>query len=146
MGLSLFNTLSRSVQEFAPLDPAGKKVGMYCCGPTVYDFAHIGNWRTFVFADLVRRYLQFKGYAVNHVMNITDVEDKIIKRVRETNSTLRDVTGKYEAAFLEDLKTLNCLEPHQKPRATEHMPEIIALIEKLLARGIAYKANDGSVY
>jgi cysteinyl-tRNA synthetase len=156
MSLKIFNTLSRSVQDFAPLDPGlprqsgtpagGKKVGMYCCGPTVYDFAHIGNWRTFVFADLVRRYLEFKGYAVTHVMNITDVEDKIIKRVRETKSTLREFTGKYEAAFLEDLKTLNCLEPHHKPRATEHIPEIISLIEKLIARGIAYKASDGSVY
>ncbi len=84
MALKLFNTLSRSIQEFAPLDPP--KVGMYCCGPTVYDFAHIGNWRTFVFADLVRRYLEFKGHAVTHVMNITDVEDKIIKRVRETKN------------------------------------------------------------
>ncbi len=146
MGLRFFNTLSRTVQEFVPLDPAGKEVGMYCCGPTVYDFAHIGNWRTFVFGDLVRRYLEFKGYQVRHVMNITDVEDKIIKRVRETNSTLRDFTGKYEAAFLEDLKTLNCLEPHHKPRATEHIGEIVSLIKKLLARGIAYKAADGSVY
>jgi cysteinyl-tRNA synthetase len=146
MGLKLFNTLSRSVQEFVPLDPAGKRVGMYCCGPTVYDFAHIGNWRTFVFADLVRRYLEFKGYAVTHVMNITDVEDKIIKRVRETMMPLAEFTGKYEAAFLEDLKTLNCLEPHHKPRATEHIAEIIFLIENLLARGIAYKAADGSVY
>src|SRR5580698_3883562 len=107
MGLKLFNTLSRSIQEFAPLDPAGKSVGMYCCGPTVYDFAHIGNWRTFVFGDLVRRYLEFKGFNVRHVMNITDVEDKIIKRVRETKTTLRDYTGKFEAAFLEDLKALN---------------------------------------
>jgi cysteinyl-tRNA synthetase len=146
MGLKLFNTLSRSIQEFAPLDPDGKKVGMYCCGPTVYDSAHIGNWRTFVFADLVRRYLEFKGYAVTHVMNITDVEDKIIKGVRESKTTLREFTGRYEAAFLEDLKTLNCREPHHKPRATEHIPEIIALIEKLLARGVAYKAADGSVY
>jgi cysteinyl-tRNA synthetase len=146
MSLKIFNTLSLSVQDFAPLDPAGKKVGMYCCGPTVYDFAHIGNWRTFVFGDLVRRYLEFKGYAVTHVMNITDVDDKIIKGVRETKSTLREFTGKYEAAFLEDLKTLNCLEPHHKPRATEHISEIISLIEKLIARGIAYKAADGSVY
>ena len=86
MGLKLFNTLSRSVQEFVPLDTAGKRVGMYCCGPTVYDFAHIGNWRTFIFGDLVRRYLDFKGYAVQHVMNITDVDDKIIKRVRESGT------------------------------------------------------------
>src|SRR5438132_9283805 len=108
MGLSLFNTLSRSAEEFVPLDPAGKKIGMYCCGPTVYDFAHIGNWRTFVFSDLVRRYLEFKGFEVTHVMNITDIEDKIIRRVRETKTPLRDYTGKYEAAFLEDLAALNC--------------------------------------
>ena len=146
MALNLFNTLSRSVQTFAPLDPHGLKVGMYCCGPTVYDFAHIGNWRTFVFADLVRRTLEFSGYDVTHVMNITDVEDKIIKRVREQKTTLREFTGKFEAAFLDDLKTLGCREPHQKPRATEHIPEIIALIEKLVARGVAYKAADGSVY
>jgi cysteinyl-tRNA synthetase len=144
MGLKLFNTLARSVQEFAPLAPP--KVGMYCCGPTIYDFAHIGNWRTFVFADLVRRYLEFKNFQVTHVMNITDIEDKIIKRVRETKTTLPEFTGKYEAAFFEDLKTLNCLSPHQTPRATEHIPEIISLIEKLIARGIAYKATDGSVY
>jgi cysteinyl-tRNA synthetase len=143
MGLKFFNTLSRSVQEFAPLAPPA--VGMYCCGPTVYDFAHIGNWRTFVFGDLVRRYLEFKKFQVTHVMNITDVEDKIIKGVRETRTSLREFTGKYETAFLDDLKTLNCLEPHQKPRATEFIPEIISLIEKLLAKGFAYKA-DGSVY
>src|SRR4051812_47363022 len=111
MALKLFNTLSRSVQEFTPLNPP--KVGMYCCGPTVYDFAHIGNWRTFVFADLVRRYLEFKHFEVTHVMNITDVEDKIIKRVRETKTSLREFTGKYEAAFLDDLKALHCREPHQ---------------------------------
>src|SRR5438552_15867202 len=146
MGLRLFNTLARSVGEFVPLDPAGKKVGMYCCGPTVHDFAHIGNFRTFVFADLVRRFLEFKGYVVNHVMNITDVEDKIIKRVRESGAPIREYTGKFEAAFFEDLRTLGCLSPHQIPRATAHIPEIIALIEKLIERGIAYKAADGSVY
>jgi cysteinyl-tRNA synthetase len=146
MALKLFNTLSRSVQEFAPLDPAQKKVGMYCCGPTVYDYAHIGNWRTFVFADLVRRTLEFSGYDVQHVMNITDIEDKIIKRVREQKTSLREFTGKYETAFLDDLKALNCKEPHVKPRATEYIAEIISLIEKLIARGIAYKAADGSVY
>jgi len=149
MGLKLFNTLSRSVQDFTPLDPAGKKAGMYCCGPTVYDFAHIGNWRTFVFGDLVRRYLEFKDFQVTHVMNITDVEDKIIRRVRETKTSLREFTGKYEAAFFEDLKALNCLSPHQTPRATEHIPDIIALIEKLVARGMAYQnidAVDCSVY
>jgi cysteinyl-tRNA synthetase len=146
MALQLFNTLSRSVQEFVPLDAAGKKVGLYCCGPTVYDFAHIGNWRTFVFADLVRRHLEFKGYAVTHVMNITDVEDKIIKRVREQQTTLREFTGQYEAAFLADMQALGCRLPHHTPRATEHVAEIVALIEKLVARGVAYQAADGSVY
>src|SRR6266567_2658352 len=146
MGLKFFNTLTRSVQEYAPLDPAGEKAGIYCCGPTVHDVAHIGNFRTFVFADLVRRYLEFKGYVLTHVMNITDVEDKIIKRVRESGTPLRDYTGKYEAAFLEDMQTLGCLRPHHMPRATEHIGEIISLIEKLIARGIAYKAADGSVY
>jgi cysteinyl-tRNA synthetase len=146
MSLKLFNTLSRSVQDFTPLDPAGKKVGMYCCGPTVYDFAHIGNWRTFVFGDLVRRYLEFKGYAVTQVMNITDVEDKIIKRVRENKTALREFTGKYETAFFEDWKILNCRLLHHTPRATGHIADIISLIEKLIARGIAYKAGDGSVY
>ncbi|MGH7943358.1 MAG: cysteine--tRNA ligase [Limisphaerales bacterium] len=144
MGLKLFNTLSRSLQEFAPLAPP--RVGMYCCGPTVYDFAHIGNWRTFVLADLVRRTLEFKGFEVTHVMNVTDVEDKIIKGVRETRTPLREFTSRYESAFFEDMKALNCLEPHHKPRATEHLPDIISLIERLLARGFAYKAADSSVY
>ncbi|HEY2329002.1 MAG TPA: cysteine--tRNA ligase, partial [Verrucomicrobiae bacterium] len=106
MALKLFNTLARSVQEFAPLDPQKKKVGLYCCGPTVYDYAHIGNWRTFVFADLVRRTLEFSGYEVQHVMNITDVEDKIIKGVRTNKTTLKEFTGKFATAFLDDLKAL----------------------------------------
>jgi len=138
--------LSHSVQEFVPLDAASKKVGMYCCGPTVYDFAHIGNWRTFVFGDLVRRYLTFRGYDVKHVMNITDVEDKIIRRVRETKTTLREFTGQYETAFFDDMKALGCQLPHVTPRATEYIADIVSLIEKLIARGIAYQAADGSVY
>jgi cysteinyl-tRNA synthetase len=146
MALRFFNTLSRSVQDFVPLDPAGRKVGLYCCGPTVYDFAHIGNWRTFVFADLVRRCLEFRGFAVTHVMNITDVEDKIIRRVRETGQSLREYTGLYERAFLDDLQTLGCHPPHQTPRATEFIHEMLDIIGKLLARGIAYQAADGSVY
>ena len=146
MALRFFNTLSRSVEEFVPRDPQGKAVGLYCCGPTVHDFAHIGNFRTFVFADLVRRYLQFKGLAVRHVMNITDVEDKIIRRVRETQTPLRDYTAKFEAAFFQDFQALNCLPPHDTPRASEHIKEIIELIEKLAARGLAYRAADGSVY
>ena len=146
MALKLFNTLTRSGEEFAPLDPVGKQVGMYCCGPTVHDSAHIGNFRTFVFADLTRRYLEFKGFAVRHVMNITDVEDKIIARVHAANTSLKEYTSKYEAAFFADLKSLGCFMPHETPRATEFIPEIIALIEKLMSRGLAYQAADGSVY
>ena len=146
MALQLFNTLTRAVQDFAPLDPAGRQVGMYCCGPTVYDFGHIGNFRTFVFADLVRRYLEFRGYQVRHVMNITDVEDKIIKRVRETGKTLHDYTGEFEAEFWKDHAALQCLPPHDKPHATDFIPEIIRLIETLIARGIAYRTDDGSVW
>jgi cysteinyl-tRNA synthetase len=146
MALRFFNTLSRSVEEFVPRDPAGQAVSLYCCGPTVHDFAHIGNFRTFVFADLVRRCLEFKGLSVRHVMNITDVEDKIIRRVRETNSALRDYTAKYETAFFEDFQALNCLRPHDTPRASEHIADIIGLIGKLMERGVAYRAADGSVY
>jgi len=119
---------------------------MYCCGPTVYDFGHIGNFRTFVFSDLVRRYLEFRGFQVNQVMNITDVEDKIITRVRQAGTTLREFVSKFEGAFLEDLQTLGCLRPHQLPRATEHIAEMVQLIEALVKRGIAYQAADGSVY
>src|SRR5438270_2638973 len=146
MGLKLFNTLSRSVQEFTPLDPTRKHVGMYCCGPTVYDFAHIGNWRTFVFGDLVRRYLEFKGYEVQQVMNITDIDDKIIKRVREANIPLAQFTGKFEGAFFEDLMALNCRMPQQTPRATQYISDIVLLIQKLMERGLAYKTSDGSVF
>ena len=146
MALKFRNTLSRNVQEFVPLRIDSQTVGMYCCGPTVYDFAHIGNWRSFIFGDLVRRYLEFKGFEVHHVMNITDIDDKIIKRVRETRMSLADFTGQFERAFFDDLKTLNCRLPHQTPRATEHIPDIIQLIEKLMHRGMAYKASDGSVY
>ena len=146
MALRLFNTLTRSVEDFAPLDPAGKQVGMYCCGPTVHDAAHIGNFRTFVFADLVRRHLEFKGFAVRHVMNITDVEDKIIKAVHAAKTSLREYTSRYEAAFFADLKTLGCRTPHETPRATEFIPDIIGLVEKLMARGLAYQAPDQSVY
>ncbi len=146
MGLRLFNTLSRAVEEFVPLDPERKRVGMYCCGPTVYDFGHIGNFRTFMFADLLRRHLEFRGYSVLHVMNITDVEDKIIARVRSSGVSLAEYTARYEQAFFEDHATLGCLRPHQTPRATAHIGAIINLIEKLMAQGVAYQAPDQSVY
>jgi len=146
MSLKIFNTLSRSVEDFVPLDPNRRTVSMYCCGPTVHNFAHIGNFRTFVFADLMRRYLKFKGFAVTHVMNITDVEDKIISAVRKTGRDLKSYTGEYEAAFLADFDALNCERPDQLPRATEYVSGIIELIGKLIERGIAYRSPDGSIY
>jgi cysteinyl-tRNA synthetase len=146
MALRLFNTLTRTVEAFVPVDPTGHSVGLYCCGPTVYDYGHIGNFRTFVFADLVCRYLEFRGYRVNSVMNITDVEDKIIARLREAGAGLREYTRRYEAAFLEDSIVLNLRPPEHRPRATEHIAEIVGLIAELFARGFAYQAADGSVY
>ncbi len=146
MALSLHNTISRKVEPFIPLESGGHKVGMYCCGPTVHDFAHIGNFRTFVVADLVRRYLGFRGYDVTHVMNITDVEDKIIRRVAEQKTTLGEYTAQYQDAFFEDLKILNCVDPHHIPKATDHIPEMIDLISKLMERGVAYQAPDKSIY
>lgn len=141
-----FNTLSRSVQPFFPRDPQGKRVGLYCCGPTVHDFAHIGNFRTFVFADLVRRHLEASGFEVRHVMNITDVEDKIIARIRQAGTSLQEFTRQFERAFLEDHAALGCLKPHVTPRATEYVQEILELIQKLLDQGVAYQAPDRSVY
>jgi cysteinyl-tRNA synthetase len=146
MALRFYNTLSRNEEEFRPLDFTGKHVSLYCCGPTVYNFAHIGNFRTFVFEDLLRRHLESRGYDVTHVMNITDVEDKIIRTIKESGEALEAFTRKYEKAFLDDLQTLGCQKPKMLPRATEHIADIVKLIQALEQKGIAYKANDGSVY
>jgi cysteinyl-tRNA synthetase len=143
-GIQFFNTLTRCKENFLPLDPP--KVGLYTCGPTVYNFAHIGNLRAFTFEDLLRRYLQYKGYAVWHVMNITDVEDKIIRTVRETGRALADFTGEYTKEFFSDLDTLNIQRAHVVPRATESIDDIIKLIETLIDKKHAYVAEDGSVY
>jgi cysteinyl-tRNA synthetase len=144
--VKLFNTLTRQKEVFVPLDPAGKKVGLYTCGPTVYDYVHIGNLRAFAFNDLLRRWLEYKGYAVTHVMNITDVEDRIIKKVRESGQPLAELTGVYTEAFFQDLATLNIQRAHITPRATEAIPEMIRLIEILLAKGHAYVGDDRCVY
>ena len=142
--MQFFNTLTRRKDDFSPIHPP--KVGLYTCGPTVYDHVHIGNLRAFVFNDLLRRYLEYRGYAVTHVMNITDVEDRIIKKVRESGKSLAAVTGLYTDAFFQDLATLNIKRAHITPRATENIPGMIALIEKLIAGNHAYLAEDKSVY
>jgi cysteinyl-tRNA synthetase len=146
MALQFFNTLTRRKEDFVPLDPGGKKVSLYTCGPTVYNHAHIGNFRTYVFEDLLRRYLEYKGFDVQHVMNITDVEDKIIRVVRKEKLPLTELTARYTKTFFEDRDALNIKPAHQYPLATEHLTEMFGLIEKLMAKGIAYRSDDGSVY
>jgi len=140
--LRFYNFLSRKVEEFKPF---GKVVGLYTCGPTVYDYVHIGNWRTFVFEDILKRVLKFNRYKVKHVMNITDIEDKIFKKAQEEKVSIEKITKSYEKAFLADLKKLNIQKAEVYPRATESIDSIIALVKKLLDKGVAYK-KGGSVY
>ncbi len=141
--LKLHNTLSNTDEEFHPLEEG--VVRFYTCGPTVYDYAHIGNFRTFVFQDLIRKYLRYRNYRVVHVMNITDVDDRTIQNAREQRMTLKDYTTKYTEAFLEDSKTLRIDLPDIMPRATDHIPEMVALIRTLEEKGYTYR-KDGSVY
>ncbi|MGI8837960.1 MAG: cysteine--tRNA ligase [Pyrinomonadaceae bacterium] len=137
------NTLTGRVEEFRPMNEG--EVRFYYCGPTVWEYGHIGNFRSAVAADIVRRYLKFKGYKVTHVMNITDVEDRIIAKSQEAGLSIDDYTAKYIDALWEDFDALGCERPEIVPRATRHIPEMIALIEKLLESNHAY-ASDGSVY
>ncbi len=144
MPLHLFNTLTGKVEELTPSD--GETLRMYACGPTVYDYGHIGNFRTFLEVDVLRRYLKLIGTKVRHVMNITDVDDKIIRNAAQAGVPIGTYTAKYERAFLEDLDWLRVERPEQLARATEHIPKMVALIERLAEVGAAYKAEDGSWY
>ncbi|MBT0721612.1 cysteine--tRNA ligase [Rosenbergiella collisarenosi] len=141
--LKIFNTLSRQKETFTPIH-AGK-VGMYVCGITVYDLCHIGHGRTFVAFDVIARYLRYSGYQLNYVRNITDVDDKIIKRANEKGETIEQLTDRMIAEMHNDFASLNILPPDSEPRATKHIDDIIALTEKLLARGHAYVADNGDV-
>jgi cysteinyl-tRNA synthetase len=141
--LRLYNTLTRLKEEFQPIQPG--EVRLYTCGPTVYDHAHIGNFRAFVFEDIMRRYLLYKGYRVIQVMNLTDVDDKTIRGARQAKMSLSDYVKFYAQAFFEDLQTLNIQPAEYYPAATEHIPDMVALINRLLERGLAYQAG-GSVY
>ncbi len=143
MGLRLFNTLSGKIEEFQTL--AGGEVRMYACGPTVYDYGHIGNFRTFVAVDILRRHLRQSGYKVHHVMNITDVDDKIIRNSAQAGVSVQQYTAKYQQAFLEDAGALHIEQP-EIVRATEHIPEMAEFIAALVQRGYAYKTEDGSYY
>ena len=142
--MKIYNTLSRSLEEVVPLED--NHIRLYTCGPTVYNAAHIGNFRTYVFEDLLRRYLKYSGFKVTQVMNLTDVDDKTIRGSREAGVPLREYTQTYKDMFFEDIKVLNIEPAEHYPAATDHIPEMIALIEKLFEKGLAYKSDDGSVY
>jgi cysteinyl-tRNA synthetase len=143
MALRLFNTMSSRIEEFHPL--RDHEVRMYACGPTVYDYGHIGNFRTFIAVDLLRRVFRQSGYAVRHVMNITDVDDKIIRNAARDGVSVQQYTAKYEKAFLEDAAMIAIEEP-TLVRATEHIPEMAAFVAALVEKGIAYRTDDGSYY
>ncbi len=141
--LRFFNTLTRQVEEFHPIEDG--KVRMYICGPTVWNFAHIGNFRTFIFGDVLRRYLKFKGYEVLHVFNLTDIDDRIIKEAKARGISIDEFTAPYITAFWEDFDALGMERPEVTPRATHHIPEMIEIIQKLIDNGKAYE-SDGSIY
>ncbi|MCX6813916.1 MAG: cysteine--tRNA ligase [Candidatus Azambacteria bacterium] len=143
MALKLYNFLTRKKQLFKPIHD--KIVGFYACGPTVYDYAHIGNLRTYIFEDILKRVLEYNGYKVKHVMNITDVEDKIIHDSKKAKKNILDFVKPYEKAFFEDLKKLNIKKAWRYPKATQHIKDMIKIIEALLKKGLAYKANS-SIY
>ncbi len=139
-----FNTLTRRKEKFVPLEQG--KVGLYTCGPTVYDYAHIGNFRAFVFEDLLKRWLEYRGYEVTHVMNLTDVDDKTIRGSQKQQVQLEQYTKHYAKAFFEDIKALNIEPADYYPKATDHIPEMVSLVKRLVQKDYAYKGQDGSIY
>jgi cysteinyl-tRNA synthetase len=144
MSLALYNTLTRRIDPLVPLTPG--RVSLYTCGPTIYNYAHIGNFRTFLFEDLLRRWLEASGYEVFHIMNLTDVDDRTIAASGQRGVSLRAHVDPFARAFEEDRDWLRILPPHAQPRATEFIPAMIRLIEGLLAKAVAYRGEDGSVY
>jgi cysteinyl-tRNA synthetase len=143
MALRLFNTMSGRVEEFRPIN--ANEVRMYACGPTVYDYGHIGNFRTFIAVDILQRFLKQSGYKLRYAMNITDVDDKIIRNSARDDVDVKQYTAKYEKAFLEDAAMLNIQQP-TLVRATEHIPAMAEFIAKLEQKGLAYRTEDGSYY
>lgn len=142
--VNFYNTLTRRKEPFHSMD--GKRVRMYTCGPTVYNFAHIGNFRAYIFEDILRRTLRYVGFDVLQVMNLTDIDDKTIRGSRAANVPLKEFTKPFIDAFFDDLRALNIEAAEVYPAATDHVPEMIALIERLFANGMAYQSDDGSVY
>ena len=142
--IKFYNTKTRKREEFKPIEEG--KVGLYTCGPTVYDFAHIGNFRAYIFEDLLRRFLSLSGFEVYHVMNITDIDDKTIRRSIEENRSLQDFTDEYVKSFHEDVATLRLLPAHEYPRATEFIPQMLDMVGQLEKKGFTYTTQDGSVF
>src|SRR5215813_1141553 len=136
----LFNTLTRQTEPFAPAD--GDTVRIYSCGPTVYNPAHLGNFRTFLFVDLLRRTLRLRGWTVQQVMNLTDVDDKIIRRAHEQGKTIREITEPVATIFHADREYLRIERAEVYPKATDYIPQMVALVKTLMERGVAYQAND----
>ena len=143
MALRFYNTLTQELETFEPL--IGNTVRMYTCGPTVYNFVHIGNFRTFTFQDILRRWLRYRGYELNHVMNVTDVDDKIIANAAKEGKSIEEYTAAYSKAFFEDAAALRLEQPEHVVKATEHIPVMVNAIEKLAAKGCTY-VSDGSTY
>ena len=141
--LKFYNTLTRKKENFKPIQPG--EVRLYTCGPTVYDYPHIGNFRAYIFEDILRRYLKYNGYRVIQVMNITDIDDKIIKGARASNQDIYSYAEKYTKAFFKDLDILKIERAEYYPKATEHITQMVELIKKLLDKGYAYY-SEGSIY
>ncbi|MAW39320.1 MAG: cysteine--tRNA ligase [Kiritimatiellaceae bacterium] len=144
MAFHIYNTMSRKKEELVPLD--GKKIRMYTCGPTVYNYAHIGNFRAYMFEDLLRRYIQFAGFEVEQVQNLTDVDDKTIRHSIEQGKSLNEFTALYKEAFFHDLSVLNIQPAEHYPAATDYIPQMIEMIQGLVDKGYGYQSEDGSVY
>src|SRR5882762_2843523 len=146
MPIQLFNTYSRKLEELAPRDPASRKIDIYTCGPTVYSRAHIGNFRAYIFEDLLQRHLELRGFKVHRVMNITDVDDKTIRGAREAKVPLAKFTEQFKQAFFEDIDTLRIKHADEYPAATDqrYINRMIEMISVLISKGLAYQADDKS--
>lgn len=142
--LKFYNTLSKTIENFSSIN--NNEVKMYTCGPTVYNYPHIGNYRSYIFADILKRTLSYNGYAVKHVMNLTDVDDKTIRESQKEGKTLKDFTQFYSEEFKKDISSLNIINPEKFTKATDYIEDMVNMIEKLMEKGLAYKSSDGSVY
>ncbi|MCX6751765.1 MAG: cysteine--tRNA ligase [Candidatus Nomurabacteria bacterium] len=144
MSLKFYNTLTREKEDFSPID--SKEVRMYTCGPTVYNYPHIGNYRAYIFADILKRVLVYEGFNVKHIMNLTDIDDKTILNSQKEGKTLKEFTEFYTQEFFKDIKSLNILNPTKFTKATDYIDQMVSIIKKLMENGLAYKSADNSIY